>query len=88
MCVKKDALFAGTCFCIIRRQWVESIEMNRAVDGHLGWATRLWMKRKWWGFVEGVYSDVTILLRQHRHLHFFYSPPMTSFLFKRKTILE
>jgi len=40
------------------------------------------------GFVEGVYSDVTILLRQHRHLPFFYSPPMTTFLFKRKTILE
>jgi hypothetical protein len=41
MCVKKDAFFAWTCFCIIRRQWVQSIEMNRAEDGHLGWATRL-----------------------------------------------
>jgi len=28
-------------------------------------------KQMMMGFVEGVYSDVTHLLRQHRRLHFF-----------------
>ena len=37
------------------------------------------MKQMRVGFVEGVYSDVIILVHQPRHLHSFYSTPMMAF---------
>lgn len=45
--------------------------MNRTKDGRLGWADSLNEKQMMVGFVEGVCSDVTIVVHQPRHLHFF-----------------